>query len=61
MKGANIMLKNHDEFERCMEAANQAKDRLAEIAERLEAAGYTRKAKSCMNLVYMIEEWQNRK
>lgn len=40
--------------------ANQAKDRLARIAEELEELGYARKARSCMNLVYAIEAWQNR-
>lgn len=54
------MSKDREEFDRCMDMANEAKDRLAEIAERLEEAGYIRKAKSCMTLVYMIEEWQNR-
>ena len=55
------MKKDKEEFKRCMEMANEAKDRLADIAERLEVAGYIRKAKSCMNLVYAIEYWQNRK
>ena len=54
------MKRDREEFERCMEMANEAKDRLAYIAERLEEAGYIRKAKSCMNLVYAIEAWQNR-
>ena len=34
--------------------ANKAKDRLADLAEKLEAAGYERKARSCMTLVYQI-------
>lgn len=55
------MKRNKDEFERCMDMANEAKDRLADIAERLEEAGYVRKARSCMNLVYLIEAWQNRR
>ena len=54
------MKKDRAEFERCMKMANEAKDRLADIAERLEEAGFIRKAKSCMNLVYLIEAWQNR-
>lgn len=54
------MKRDKDEFERCMGMANEAKDRLAYIAERLEEAGYVRKAKSCMNLVYLIETWQNK-
>lgn len=56
----NNMKKDREEFERCMAMANEAKDRLADIAERLEEAGYIRKARSCMNLVYLIEAWQNR-
>lgn len=54
------MKKDRTEFDRLMGEANEAKDRLADIAERLEEAGYIRKARSCMNLVYLIEEWQNR-
>ena len=61
MKWVCIMKKDREEFEKCMEMANEAKDRLADIAERLEEAGYTRKAKSCMNLVYAVEAWQNRR
>lgn len=41
--------------------ANEAKERLARIAEKLMQEGYIRKAKSCMTLVYNIEEWQRRK
>ena len=55
------MKKNREEFEECMDDVNEVKDRLADIAERLEEAGYVRKAKSAMNLVYTIEAWQNRK
>lgn len=40
--------------------ANEAKDRLYEIAQELEEEGYSRKAKSCMSLIHQIEEWQNR-
>ena len=54
------MKRDRAEFERCVNDANEAKRRLAEIAARLEEAGYTRKAKSAMTLVYLIEEWQNR-
>ena len=54
------MKKDREEFDRCMEMVNQAKDRLAEVSERLNEAGYVRKSKSAMNLVYLIEEWQNR-
>lgn len=60
MKGVTTMKKDREEFERCLNMANEAKDRLAEISERLEEAGFKRKAKSAMNLVYLIEEWQNR-
>lgn len=54
------MEKNTEEIERILLEANEAKDRLARIAEKLENAGCVRKARSCMNLVYKIEEWQNR-
>ena len=54
------MKKDRSEFEACISMANEAKDRLAAIAERLEEAGYVRKAKSCMSIVYRIEEWQNK-
>lgn len=49
-----------EEYHRLICKANEAKDRLAQIAEELEEAGCTRKAGSCMTLVYRIEEWQNR-
>ena len=48
------------EYHNLINEANQAKDRLSQLAEKLEVAGYHRKAKSCMTLVYKIEEWQNR-
>jgi hypothetical protein len=54
------MEKNMEEIERILLEANEAKDRLARIAEKLGNAGCARKARSCMNLVYKIEEWQNR-
>ena len=47
------------EYERLLMEANEAKDRLARIAERLEEGGKVRKARSCMTLVWRIEEWQN--
>lgn len=53
-------MKDKTELERLLREANEAKDRLARIADKLEEKGYTRKARSCMNLVYRIEEWQNR-
>ena len=51
----------NEDLRKILSDANEAKDRLARIAERLEEAGYSRKAKSCMTLVYKIEEWQNRR
>jgi hypothetical protein len=57
----DIMIAERKELHELLEDANQAKDRLARLAEKLEEAGYHRKAKSCMGLVYAIEEWQNRK
>jgi len=54
------MKKNYEEKRRILEEANQAKDRLADIAYKLEEAGFHRKAQSAMRLVYEIEAWQNR-
>lgn len=54
------MKHNKEELDKILEEANQAKHRLDEIAQKLEEAGYHRKAKSCMTIVYRIEEWQNR-
>ena len=49
-----------EELRRLLLEANEAKERLARIAERLDEAGYNRKAKSCMTLVYKIEDWQHK-
>lgn len=54
-------MKDEKELRRLLMEANQAKDRLYRIAMTLEEKGYIRKAKSCMTLVYKIEEWQNRR
>lgn len=54
------MKKDNNEFRRLVMEANDAKDRLTRIADKLEEAGYHRKAKSCMTLVYAIETWQRR-
>ena len=48
------------EIKRLIGEANEAKERLYQISERLEELGQHRKAKSAMTLVYSIEEWQNR-
>ena len=48
------------EYEQIINEANEAKDRLARCAEKLESIGAHRKAKSAMTLVYQIEEWQRR-
>lgn len=48
------------EKNRLLMEANTAKERLAKIAAELEELGFTRKARSAMNLVYTIEAWQNR-
>lgn len=50
---------NEREYNRAIDEANEAKDRLASIAEKLFELGFERKAKSCMTLVYKIESWQN--
>lgn len=49
----------NEELDRILNEANEAKSRLARVAEKLQEAGYNRKASSCMTLVYKIEEWQN--
>ena len=49
-----------EELRRLLMEANEAKERLARIAERLEEAGFKRKAKSCMTIVYKIEDWQHK-
>lgn len=49
------------EYNRIVAEADQAKDRLYYMVGKLEELGYTRKAKSLMNLVYKIEYWQNTK
>ena len=53
-------MKNYEELQRILSEANEAKDRLARIADKLEEEGFARKAQSCMSIVYRIEEWQNR-
>ena len=53
-------MKDQETLNRLLTEANEAKERLARIAEKLEEAGYNRKASSCMTLVYRIEEWQRR-
>ena len=60
MKSIYEMNDRELEFFGLLTEANAAKDRLANIAEKLQAAGFSRKAKSCMTLVYQIEAWQNR-
>ena len=59
LKGGEIM-KNEQEYKRIINEANEAKDRLYQVANELEQLGYIRKAKSCMTLIYKIEEWQNK-
>ena len=59
-KSVYEMNEREETFNRLMNDANQAKDRLAEIADKLREAGFNRKANSCMTLVYQIEAWQNR-
>ena len=53
-------MKRDEEYERILDEANEAKDRLARIAEELIKIGKYRKSRSCMTLVYKIEEWQNK-
>ena len=51
---------DESEYPRILMEANEAKDRLQQVAQKLDEIGKHRKAKSCMTLIYMIEEWQNR-
>lgn len=53
-------MKDKEEYNRVIAEANEAKERLNRVAEKLEELGYSRKAKSCMTLIYNIEEWQRR-
>lgn len=59
-EGRKDMKKDYDELYRLLNEANEAKDRLARLADHLREAGYNRKADSCMTLVFKIEDWQNR-
>ena len=52
---------NTEKLKKLLMEANEAKERLARIAEKLEEAGFKRKANSCMTLVYRIEDWQNKR
>lgn len=54
-------MKNEAEKEQVLLMANEAKDRLYEVINKLEELGYSRKAQSGMSLIYEIEKWQNRK
>lgn len=53
------MTNREEQINKALAEANQAKDRLWEIADKLEELGAVRKAKSCRTLVYRIEEWQH--
>ena len=50
---------DESEYQRILMKANEAKDRLYQVAQKLDEIGKHHKAKSCMTLIYMIEEWQN--
>lgn len=49
------------EYERIVAEANAAKERLSQVAEKLEEIGARRKAKSCRRLAWNIEVWQHTK
>ena len=51
---------SRDELHRIICEANEAKERLYNVALKLEEAGYIQKAKSAKTLVYSIEAWQRR-
>ena len=54
-------MKKHDnaqEYANLIDDVNTAKEHLMDIAQKLEEAGFQRKAKSLMTIVYNIEKWQ---
>jgi len=48
------------EIMRLKSEANTAKNRLGDIAGRLEELGAVRESKSLMTLIYKIEAWQHK-
>lgn len=52
-------MKDYEEKERLLDSATPAKDRLIDIADKLEDAGFTRKANSLRTLIEKLEIWQN--
>lgn len=53
--------KDYEAFERAIDEANSVKYRMWEIAEKLDEAGFHRKAQSARRFVYEIEAWQHRR
>lgn len=53
--------KDYEAFERAIDDANTVKSRMWEIAEKLDEAGFHRKAQSARRFVYEIEAWQHRR
>lgn len=53
-------MKNYDEIMRLKLSANTAKERLMDIASRLEELGGIREAKSLETIIWKLEAWQNK-
>ena len=53
-------MKDYAEIERLKDSANSAKDRLIEIAWKLEDQGARREARSLCTIIEKLELWQNK-
>ena len=53
-------MRDISEIERLKDDATPAKERLMDIAQKLEEAGGVREAKSLWTLIEKLEMWQNR-
>lgn len=60
MKSIFQMNEKELEYNRLINEANEAKERLARLAEKLIEAGFIRKGKSLLTLAYKVEEWQQK-
>lgn len=53
-------MKDTERLDRILSEANKAKEILRQVAQKLDNEGYSRKARTCITLLYKIEEWQNK-
>ncbi len=53
-------MKDYDEIRRLKTSANTAKERLIDIASRLEESGGIREAESLKTIIWKLEAWQNK-